>query len=78
VGVDPIELLLAEVCTYLVQAFSTKMLHCAPVFRGDIPWAYQSTGPRCGAEMEHGTVGGRSTWWRSRNRAALPDRADQR
>jgi formamidopyrimidine-DNA glycosylase len=25
--------------------------------------------PRCGAEMEHGTVGGRSTWWCSREQA---------
>ena len=24
------------------------------------------TCPRCGAEMRHGTVGGRSTWWCSR------------
>jgi formamidopyrimidine-DNA glycosylase len=26
--------------------------------------------PRCGAEMRHGTVGGRSTWWCSREQAA--------
>jgi formamidopyrimidine-DNA glycosylase len=26
--------------------------------------------PRCGAEMVHGTVGGRSTWWCSREQAA--------
>lgn len=25
--------------------------------------------PRCGAEMKHGTVGGRSTWWCSREQA---------
>jgi formamidopyrimidine-DNA glycosylase len=25
--------------------------------------------PRCGAEMRHGTVGGRSTWWCSREQA---------
>jgi formamidopyrimidine-DNA glycosylase len=30
------------------------------------------TCPRCGAEMEHGTVGGRSTWWCSREQAAWP------
>jgi len=30
--------------------------------------------PRCGAEMVHGTVGGRSTWWCSREQAAWPDR----
>jgi formamidopyrimidine-DNA glycosylase len=28
--------------------------------------------PRCGAEMEHGTVGGRSTWWCSREQALTP------
>jgi formamidopyrimidine-DNA glycosylase len=27
--------------------------------------------PRCGAEMRHGTVGGRSTWWCSREQASL-------
>src|SRR5579872_4083706 len=27
------------------------------------------TCPRCGAEMRHGTVGGRSTWWCSREQA---------
>ena len=32
------------------------------------------TCPRCGAEMVHGTVGGRSTWWCSREQAAWPDR----
>ncbi len=31
--------------------------------------------PRCGAEMVHGTVGGRSTWWCSREQAAWPDAA---
>jgi len=36
------------------------------------------SGPRCGAEMAHGTVGGRSTWWCSREQRPLPDRADQR
>jgi formamidopyrimidine-DNA glycosylase len=29
------------------------------------------TCPRCGAEMLHGTVGGRSTWWCSREQATL-------
>jgi formamidopyrimidine-DNA glycosylase len=28
--------------------------------------------PRCGAEMVHGTVGGRSTWWCSREQAPWP------
>lgn len=26
--------------------------------------------PRCGAEMRHGTIGGRTTWWCSREQAA--------
>jgi formamidopyrimidine-DNA glycosylase len=30
------------------------------------------TCPRCGAEMRHGTVGGRSTWWCSREQAPRP------
>jgi formamidopyrimidine-DNA glycosylase len=30
------------------------------------------TCPRCGAEMVHGTVGGRSTWWCSREQAPWP------
>ena len=36
--------------------------------------------PRCGAEMVHGTVGGRSTWWCSREQAIrpLPSAAGQR
>jgi formamidopyrimidine-DNA glycosylase len=38
--------------------------------------------PRCGAEMVHGTVGGRSTWWCSREQSAWPPAlahaADQR
>ncbi len=32
------------------------------------------TCPRCGAEMRHGTVGGRSTWWCSREQACLVTR----
>ena len=35
------------------------------------------TCPRCGAEMVHGTVGGRSTWWCSREQAPWPE-PDQR
>jgi formamidopyrimidine-DNA glycosylase len=31
--------------------------------------------PRCGAEMRHGTVGGRSTWWCSREQALPPEGA---
>jgi len=47
---------------------------------GDVIAARRPGGscPRCGAEMVHGTVGGRSTWWCSREQRPLPDRADQR
>ena len=38
---------------------------------GDVIAARRPGGscPRCGAEMAHGTVGGRSTWWCSREQA---------
>jgi formamidopyrimidine-DNA glycosylase len=38
---------------------------------GDVISARRPGGtcPRCGAPMEHGTVGGRSTWWCSREQA---------
>ena len=41
---------------------------------GDVISARHAGGrcPRCGAEMRHGTVGGRSTWWCSREQAAWP------
>ena len=39
---------------------------------GDVIAARRPGGtcPRCGAEMRHGTVGGRSTWWCSREQVA--------
>jgi formamidopyrimidine-DNA glycosylase len=41
------------------------------VHTGDVIAARRPGGtcPRCGAEMRHGTVGGRSTWWCSREQA---------
>jgi formamidopyrimidine-DNA glycosylase len=41
---------------------------------GDVIAARRPGGscPRCGAQMVHGTVGGRSTWWCSREQAAWP------
>ena len=47
------------------------------VHTGDVIQARHPGGscPRCGAEMVHGTVGGRSTWWCSREQAAWPDAA---
>ena len=45
------------------------------VHTGDVIPARHPGGtcPRCGAEMVHGTVGGRSTWWCSREQAPWPD-----
>ncbi|MDQ2811586.1 MAG: formamidopyrimidine-DNA glycosylase [Actinomycetota bacterium] len=42
------------------------------VHTGDVIAARHPDGtcPRCGAEMRHGTVGGRSTWWCSRDQAS--------
>jgi len=42
------------------------------VHTGDVIEARHPGGicPRCGAEMRHGTVGGRSTWWCSREQVA--------
>ncbi len=42
------------------------------VHTGDVISARHPGGrcPRCGAEMVHGTVGGRSTWWCSREQVA--------
>ncbi len=44
------------------------------VHTGDVIAARRPGGtcPRCGREMVHGTVGGRSTWWCSREQAAWP------
>jgi formamidopyrimidine-DNA glycosylase len=36
-----------------------------------------ATCPRCGAEMVHGTVGGRSTWWCSREQKLRPGTRDR-
>ena len=48
------------------------------VHTGDVIAARHPGGtcPRCGAEMRHGTVGGRSTWWCSREQV-LRDGAGQ-
>jgi len=48
------------------------------VHTGDVIAARKPGGtcPRCGAEMRHGTVGGRSTWWCSREQAARLERND--
>src|SRR5215469_17168124 len=47
------------------------------VHTGDVIAARHPGGtcPRCGAEMRHGTVGGRSTWWCSREQAPAEEQA---
>ena len=47
------------------------------VHTGDVIAARHPGGtcPRCGAEMRHGTVGGRSTWWCSREQALAEGQA---
>jgi formamidopyrimidine-DNA glycosylase len=47
------------------------------VHTGDVIAARHPGGtcPRCGAEMRHGTVGGRSTWWCSREQALAEEQA---
>ena len=46
------------------------------VHTGDVIAARHPGGtcPRCGAEMRHGTVGGRSTWWCSREQVRPAER----
>ena len=48
------------------------------VHTGDVIAARRPGGtcPRCGAEMRHGTVGGRSTWWCSREQRPSDDGTD--
>src|SRR5260370_14717382 len=47
------------------------------VHTGDVIAARHPVGtcPRCGAEMRHGTVGGRATWWCSREQALTEGQA---
>jgi formamidopyrimidine-DNA glycosylase len=47
------------------------------VHTGDVIAARHPSGtcPRCGAEMRHGTIGGRSTWWCSREQALAEGQA---
>ncbi len=51
----------------LASAISKGGVHTGEVIASRHPGG---TCPRCGAEMVHGTVGGRSTWWCSREQAA--------
>jgi formamidopyrimidine-DNA glycosylase len=54
----------------LESAMAKGGVHTGDVISARYPGG---TCPRCGAEMRHGTVGGRSTWWCSREQAAGPD-----
>jgi formamidopyrimidine-DNA glycosylase len=53
--------------TALAAAIAKGGVHTGDVIKARKPGG---TCPRCGAEMVHGTVGGRSTWWCSREQAA--------
>ena len=52
--------------TALRSAIANGGVHTGDVIAARMPGG---TCPRCGAEMLHGTVGGRSTWWCSREQA---------
>jgi len=52
----------------LASAIANGGVHTGDVIAARHPGG---TCPRCGAEMRHGTVGGRSTWWCSREQATL-------
>ena len=53
----------------LASAIAQGGVHTGEVIAARRPGG---TCPRCGAEMRHGTVGGRSTWWCSREQAPWP------
>jgi formamidopyrimidine-DNA glycosylase len=53
----------------LASAITNGGVHTGEVISARRPGAEC---PRCGAEMVHGTVGGRSTWWCSREQALRP------
>jgi formamidopyrimidine-DNA glycosylase len=54
--------------TALDSAMTKGGVHTGEVIAARRPGG---TCPRCGAEMRHGTVGGRSTWWCSREQVTL-------
>jgi formamidopyrimidine-DNA glycosylase len=58
----------------LRSVLASAMAEGGGAHTGDVIAARRPGGscPRCGAEMLHGTVGGRSTWWCSREQAAWP------
>jgi formamidopyrimidine-DNA glycosylase len=60
-----------------LRAATESAVRKGGVHTGDVIAARHPGGtcPRCGAEMRHGTVGGRSTWWCSREQAARPETA---
>ncbi len=55
-----------------LQSALTAAMANGGVHTGEVIAARRPGGqcPRCGAQMRHGTVGGRSTWWCSREQAA--------
>jgi len=68
-GPDEVDRLYRAVKSVLAAAVANGGAHTGEVI------AFRRAGarcPRCGAEMVHGTVGGRSTWWCSREQVAGP------
>jgi hypothetical protein len=57
-----------------LQAALASAIAQGGVHTGEVIAARRRGGtcPRCGAEMRHGTVAGRSTWWCSREQAPWP------
>ena len=58
--------------TALASAIARGGVHTGDVIAARYPGG---SCPRCGAEMRHGTVGGRSTWWCSREQALAEGQA---
>ncbi len=71
-GPDDLDRLYQAVRSVLAAAVANGGAHTGEVI------AFRHAGarcPRCGAEMVHGTVGGRSTWWCSREQVPRSDAA---
>jgi formamidopyrimidine-DNA glycosylase len=69
--VDTLERKDADRLYRALQSALKSALANGGVHTGDVISARHPGGrcPRCGAEMKHGTVGGRSTWWCSREQS---------
>jgi formamidopyrimidine-DNA glycosylase len=63
-----VDRLYAALSSSLAAAIAHGGVHTGEVIAARRPGG---TCPRCGAEMVHGTVGGRSTWWCSREQVLV-------